>query len=528
MNKKHIILLLSITFCNLLFCQDSLKTLLEFNHPYNTWYSQNTNAGGDLNGDGYDDIVLCKDVALGTDGYLGEIKIYMGSAYPDTIADFTIPEVDINGYHWGYCISYGGDLNGDGYDDLVISRADMFQYGYGFVHIFFGGDPFDADVDIILEDYSFGKFGIQTQTDIDFNNDGYDDLLINSIGIGPYFTGKLYLYYGSSNFDTVEDWSFYDEKFGGFGVKNGVGDFNGDGYKDIALWHWVNNDLIPGFSLFRGGTTISQTPEFTISDSLAGVEQNYFGNHLSMSGDIDNDGCDDLIWGDNDSKIYLMKGNSNFDHDYIEWLSTDKRILDIEYCNMNNDEYTDLAVSFTIVNDGYFPGVFNVFYSNGCTLDTISSVCKYGNQNNDFLGKTIRRLGDINGDGRNDILVGSGSYDDAIKTYCRIYTQDFEVANLENELLKITNLNLHNYPNPFNPSTTIEYSLPENGEVEVSIYNIKGQKVKQLVKECQEPGTHTILWNGTDNNNSSVGSGVYFYKIKTEKSSLINKMIMLK
>ena len=85
-----------------------------------------------------------------------------------------------------------------------------------------------------------------------------------------------------------------------------------------------------------------------------------------------------------------------------------------------------------------------------------------------------------------------------------------------------------NYPNPFNPSTTIEYSLPESGEVEVSIYNIKGQKVKQLVRECQEPGTHTILWDGKDTENKSVGSGVYFYIVKTERESLINKMIMLK
>ena len=102
------------------------------------------------------------------------------------------------------------------------------------------------------------------------------------------------------------------------------------------------------------------------------------------------------------------------------------------------------------------------------------------------------------------------------------------VGIFDDPVYKDVKLTACNYPNPFNPSTTIEYSLPESGEVEVCIYNIKGQKVKQLVKECQEPGTHTILWNGTDNNNSSVGSGVYFYKIKTEKSSLINKMIMLK
>ncbi len=85
-----------------------------------------------------------------------------------------------------------------------------------------------------------------------------------------------------------------------------------------------------------------------------------------------------------------------------------------------------------------------------------------------------------------------------------------------------------NYPNPFNPTTTISYSLPEESNVCIEVYNIKGQKVKQLVNEHKESGHHTIKWNGTDENNKSVSSGVYFYKIKTKKSSLINKMIMLK
>ncbi len=527
MNRKHFILLISIVFCNLLFSQDSLKTLLEFNHPYNTVFSQNTNAGGDLNGDGYDDIVLCRDVSIGAYHNLGEIKIYMGSAYPDTVADYTIPDAD-NGYHWGYCISYGGDLNGDGYDDLVISKGDMFHYGLGTVHIFWGGNPFDTDVDVILEDNSFSKFGIQTKTDVDFNNDGFDDLLVNSIGINSYFTGKLYLYYGSANFDTVVDWSFYNENYGGFGAANGVGDFNGDGFQDITVWNWVNNELIPGFSLFRGGATISQTPEFTIFDSLAGVEHNYFGKHLSMSGDIDNDGFDDLVWGDNERKIYLLKGNSNFDHDYIEWLSTDRYVLDIEYCNMNNDEFTDLAVSFTIPETMDYSGMFNVFYSTNGVLDTISSVNKFGRYNQHQFGKTIRRLGDINGDGRNDILVGSGSYNDTVYKYCRIYTQDFEVANGNYNIPAIKELQLCNYPNPFNPTTTISYSLPEEGNVCIEVYNVKGQKVKKLVNEQKESGHHTIKWNGTDENNKNVGSGVYFYKVKTEKSSLIDKMIMLK
>ncbi len=103
------------------------------------------------------------------------------------------------------------------------------------------------------------------------------------------------------------------------------------------------------------------------------------------------------------------------------------------------------------------------------------------------------------------------------------------VGNFNQDLdFRDTKIIAYNYPNPFNPTTTIEYSLPEEGNVCIEVYNIKGQKVKQLINEHKESGHHTIKWNGTDENNKSVGSGVYFYKVKTEKSSLINKMIMLK
>jgi len=88
---------------------------------------------------------------------------------------------------------------------------------------------------------------------------------------------------------------------------------------------------------------------------------------------------------------------------------------------------------------------------------------------------------------------------------------------------------LQNYPNPFNPETNINYSIPEEGKVELSIYNIKGQKVKTLVNETQASGEHTIVWNGTNKNNKRVASGVYFYKLEVNDSKLlINKMLLLK
>ncbi len=88
-------------------------------------------------------------------------------------------------------------------------------------------------------------------------------------------------------------------------------------------------------------------------------------------------------------------------------------------------------------------------------------------------------------------------------------------------------LSLSNYPNPFNPSTSIAYSLPNDGMIEIEIYNIKGQLVKTLVNEEQLAGLYQTDWNGKDNNEKNVSTGIYFYKLSTGEQTLIKKMLLL-
>jgi hypothetical protein len=90
-------------------------------------------------------------------------------------------------------------------------------------------------------------------------------------------------------------------------------------------------------------------------------------------------------------------------------------------------------------------------------------------------------------------------------------------------------LTLSNYPNPFNPETTIIYELRESDNVELVIYGINGQKIKTLVKEKKPSGRHIIMWNGTDENDVKVTSGIYFYKLTSNAGfSVSKKMILLK
>lgn len=86
-----------------------------------------------------------------------------------------------------------------------------------------------------------------------------------------------------------------------------------------------------------------------------------------------------------------------------------------------------------------------------------------------------------------------------------------------------------NYPNPFNPTTSISFSIPNESKVSLDVYNIKGQKVKTLVNNDLGIGNHSIVWNGVDESGKSVSSGVYFYKLSVNgKSKAVKKCLMLK
>ena len=103
------------------------------------------------------------------------------------------------------------------------------------------------------------------------------------------------------------------------------------------------------------------------------------------------------------------------------------------------------------------------------------------------------------------------------------------VVGIEDPIIEmIDEIYLSNYPNPFNPETTISYQLPEDSEVELIIYNIKGQLVKTLVNELLPAGEHSAIWNGRDTNDKRVGSGIYFYKLEAGDYHKVKKMILLK
>jgi len=94
--------------------------------------------------------------------------------------------------------------------------------------------------------------------------------------------------------------------------------------------------------------------------------------------------------------------------------------------------------------------------------------------------------------------------------------------------LPTTTALLGNFPNPFNPSTTIQLQIKKSAPVSVDVFNMRGQKVKTLVRENLDAGTHSYEWNGTNNESQTVASGIYFYTVHIGSFCQTRRMILMK
>ena len=104
-----------------------------------------------------------------------------------------------------------------------------------------------------------------------------------------------------------------------------------------------------------------------------------------------------------------------------------------------------------------------------------------------------------------------------------------DVSSVEDNVIPFETKLIGNFPNPFNPTTTIQYDLNKSGFVQIEIYNVKGQKIKSLINQNQSAGNKSVIWYGVNENGNRIGSGLFLYKLVFNGNVLsMKKCIMLK
>jgi len=111
--------------------------------------------------------------------------------------------------------------------------------------------------------------------------------------------------------------------------------------------------------------------------------------------------------------------------------------------------------------------------------------------------------------------------------HVRVYQLNPLNTNQE-ELLPIQYALHQNYPNPFNPITTLRYELPENGLVNIIIYDMLGKQVKTLINQTQDAGYRSVIWDATNDYGKPVSAGIYLYRIQAGKYISTKKIVLLK
>ncbi|MBU1116730.1 MAG: FG-GAP repeat protein [Bacteroidetes bacterium] len=507
---------------NYLFAQDSLYLVTSFTGKNIDNKLLGLLNMGDLNGDGFDEIGIKKKNTNYFDIFFGN-EIFNNN---NNIRFFTHKQLKGDAG-----VNRVGDVNGDGYDDFITSGFRDTSFISGKVFLYFGGDPLDS-----IPDFSFEDIYIQDLLSAgnggDINGDGYNDFVV----VNPYNwsngIGKVYLFLGGETIVDTPSVNFASEKLGDFFgyIADLEGDINGDGFNDLLvtapyLAGAIDSTSNPKCYLYFGNTTIQSTFDFSFSIG--------FSENIRIIGDGNNDGFDDFITSEGTSNPKLYFGSEDFSTSkYLEFSAySDIDNFGVGFSgigDINNDGFDDFAINIkNFINDqNIMVSKLNI-YLGGSVIDTIPDFSLEGETKWAEFGRIVGKCGDLNGDGYDEFYVLAPNYPDYENPLGKVYIYSMKkfLVSVEDGKSKLPqSFKLcHNYPNPFNPSTTINYQIPKNGFVNLVVYNTLAQEVAELVNEHQTSGKYSVLFNAT-----GLSSGVYFYKIESGSFTKVNKMLLLR
>jgi hypothetical protein len=407
---------------------------------------------GDVNGDGYSDIIAgAPGLDDGANFDEGKAFVYFGSATGAAAAPgITLDDANQLGVAFGSSVASAGDVNGDGFSDVIVGAPiyDDTNANEGVAFIYYGNAAGTMTTPVCMlddADQNDASFGSSVAPAGDVNGDGYSDVIIGAYYITDGANaqeGRAFVYHGSAAGLSASPGNMpddADQASANFGVSvAGAGDVNGDGFSDVIIGAWRyddggNTDEGKAFVYHGSSTGLSASPNSTPDDAdQAGA---FFGETVAAAGDVNGDGYSDVIIGadnyndggnNSEGRAFVYHGSAGGLSPTPNSMPDDGNQANLFFgvsvaCagDVNGDGYSDIIVGAIGYLDGSNANEGRAFVYHGSATGlsaTPNSTPDDADQAAAYFGWSVSGAGDVNGDGFSDVIIGALSYDDAPNT----------------------------------------------------------------------------------------------------------------
>jgi len=406
----------------------------------NSNYSWSLGSAGDVNGDGYSDVILGAPNFDNGQTDEGKVFVYQGSATGLSAAAAWTAESDQAGAYMGLNVNTGGDVNGDGYSDVIVGAPfyDNGQTDEGRAFVYYGSGSGLAALPAWTKesDQVSAAYGSAVASAGDVNGDGYSDVIVGA----PYYDngqadeGRAFVYHGSaSGLSATPNWTGESDQvsayYGGTASGNvgtgvaSAGDVNGDGYSDviIAASRYDNGQTDEGRAYVYHGSPsgLSVSANWTYENNFTNA---CLGNSLASAGDVNGDGYSDVIIGSfgysngqlSEGNAVVLNGSASGLAASPSW-SVESNLASALYgCSVacvgdaNADGYSDVTVGASLYTNGQAnEGAAYAYFGSATGLPLTASWMVESNSAGAAFGSSLSPAGDVNGDGFSDIIVGA-------------------------------------------------------------------------------------------------------------------------